>query len=77
MIQALKMQNPSVVSDKFFPSLKCLIGEGFGQPLQRIYLDTVDPHFKMKVRPGDTSGGADLSDQLPGLDVVPDGNQEF
>ena len=54
-----------------------LIREGLCQPLERIYLDAIDPDLKMEMRAGDTSGGADLSDQLPGLDMVPDSNEEF
>ena len=55
----------------------CLIGEGFGQPLEWIYLDAIDPDLKMEMRAGDTSGGADLSDQLSGFNVIANGYEEF
>jgi len=48
------------------------MGEGLCQPWERIHLDAIDPYFEMEMRTGDTSSGADLPDQLPGLDVVPD-----
>jgi hypothetical protein len=54
-----------------------LIGKVLCQPLERIHLDTIDPDFEMEMRTGDPSSGADLPDQLPGLDVVPDRNKEF
>jgi hypothetical protein len=46
--------------------------ESVCQPLERIHLDAIDPDFEMEMGSGDTSGGTDLPDQLPGSNVVPD-----
>jgi hypothetical protein len=48
------------------------MGKDLCQPGERIYLDAIDPDFEMEMGTGDTSGVANLADQLPGLDVLSD-----